>query len=83
MRDGKRTRVDIAEVVVGDVLRIGYGDILGADGVYVAGEDIICDESAQTGESEPINKGADKVSSGAGFGLCLPSPSQSSIAEGP
>uniref|UniRef100_A0A7S4FDS7 Calcium-transporting ATPase n=1 Tax=Eutreptiella gymnastica TaxID=73025 RepID=A0A7S4FDS7_9EUGL len=60
VRDGKRTRVDIAEVVVGDVLRIGYGDILGADGVYVAGEDIICDESAQTGESEPINKGADK-----------------------
>eukprot|EP00668_Euglena_longa_P001852 GGOE01002173.1.p1 GENE.GGOE01002173.1~~GGOE01002173.1.p1 ORF type:complete len:1026 (-),score=246.76 GGOE01002173.1:327-3296(-) len=57
-RGGQRARCDISEVVVGDILTIGYGDILGADGIYVSGEDIVCDESAQTGESHPINKNA-------------------------
>lgn len=55
-RDGQTARCDISEVVVGDILTVQYGDILGADGIYVTGEDIVCDESAQTGESLPITK---------------------------
>ena len=61
IRDGHRHRMDISEALVGDILTVEYGDILGADGIYVDGEDIICDESAQTGEAEPINKGSNKV----------------------
>lgn len=57
-RDGQKSRCDISEVVVGDILAIHYGDILGADGIYMSGEDIVCDESAQTGESLPITKNA-------------------------
>lgn len=37
-RDGQTARCDISEVVVGDILTVQYGDILGADGIYVTGK---------------------------------------------
>ena len=61
LRDRKPVHLDISEVVVGDVLTLKTGDIIGVDGLYMNGEDMVCDESMQTGESCPVAKGNDKV----------------------
>jgi len=55
-RDGKLIEVVKYELVVGDIVTIGVGDILEADGLVMRGEDIECDESALTGEPEDIKK---------------------------
>lgn len=56
VRDGSPTEVVQYEVVVGDVVKIGVGDIVEADGILVMGEEVECDESALTGEPEDIKK---------------------------
>ncbi len=58
LRDGRLAEVEVKEVVVGDVLDLRTGDILCADGVYLSGSQISCDESAMTGESDACKKDA-------------------------
>lgn len=42
---------------MGDVLHVGPGDILAADGVLIKGTHVVkCDESAATGESDAVHK---------------------------
>ena len=55
LRDGEEVRVNIDEVKVGDCFVVKPGQILPADGVVVDGEGAI-NESALTGESEPVEK---------------------------
>jgi calcium-translocating P-type ATPase len=42
--------------VVGDIVRLNAGDKIPADGILVLGNDITCNESAITGESDDLKK---------------------------
>lgn len=57
MRSGKLVRVPLAEVVVGDTLRVKPGQKIAVDGVITEGSSTI-DEAMVTGESMPVTKKA-------------------------
>jgi P-type Cu+ transporter len=57
VRGGAETRVPLAEVVVGDLVRIRPGEKVPVDGVVTDGVSAV-DESVVTGESLPVDKGA-------------------------
>ncbi|WP_280461316.1 cation-translocating P-type ATPase [Nocardia carnea] len=56
LRDGAQREIPAAEVVVGDLLVLGEGDILAADATACTAESLAVDESAVTGESVPVDK---------------------------
>jgi P-type Ca2+ transporter type 2C len=52
----------ISDVLVGDVVYLESGDVIPADGIFINGYNIKCDESSSTGESHLMHKhGADEV----------------------
>ena len=57
LRGGEISEVDIEELVVGDLVYIGSGEQIPADGELIEGE-IACDQSAMTGESREAYKRA-------------------------
>jgi Ca2+-transporting ATPase len=57
-RDGVETSVSAAELVPGDVVLLGEGDIVPADGDLLDASSLLVDESALTGESIAIGKAA-------------------------
>ena len=76
VRGGAETRVPLAEVVVGDLVRIRPGEKVPVDGVVTDGVSAV-DESVVTGESLPVDKGAgDRLigatMNGTGSLLCGP-----------
>lgn len=56
IREGVEAQIPSREIVPGDILLIGEGERLPADGVLVAGDVLSVDESALTGESAPVAK---------------------------
>ncbi|XP_051964547.1 plasma membrane calcium-transporting ATPase 3-like isoform X4 [Xyrauchen texanus] len=60
VRNGTVIQIPVAEMVVGDVAQVKYGDLLPADGVLIQGNDLKIDESSLTGESDHVGKSADK-----------------------
>ena len=60
--------VEAADVVPGDVLVLETGDRIAADARIIASDDLEVDESALTGESEPVRKGGDPVDEDAALG---------------
>ena len=54
-RDGKWTKVNSKDLVVGDLVSLRRGDVITADARLVSGT-LTCDESSITGESAPIHK---------------------------
>ncbi len=54
LRDGKWTTVSAREIVPGDVISIGLGDIVPADAKLLGG-DLSIDQSVLTGESLPVD----------------------------
>ncbi len=64
IRDGQETDLPIAEVVIGDVIRVRPGEKIAVDGVILEGESSI-DESMITGESIPVDKSAGDTVVGA------------------
>ncbi|KAI4300812.1 hypothetical protein L6164_034146 [Bauhinia variegata] len=54
-RDGKRQKVSIYDLVVGDIVHLSLGDQVPADGIYISGYSLLIDESSLSGESEPAN----------------------------
>eukprot|EP00123_Amoebidium_parasiticum_P012647 comp21496_c0_seq1/m.29799 comp21496_c0_seq1/g.29799 ORF comp21496_c0_seq1/g.29799 comp21496_c0_seq1/m.29799 type:complete len:976 (-) comp21496_c0_seq1:248-3175(-) len=58
VRGGERAQVMVNDIVVGDIVIVETGDILCADGVFVNGSNLSCDESGATGESDLIKKGS-------------------------
>lgn len=56
VRNGKDTVVSIFDIVVGDIAVLELGDQIPADGVLIACNDMKCDESGMTGESDEIKK---------------------------
>lgn len=58
-RDGAVTDVPAAEVVPGDIVLVGEGDIVPADGMLLDAKRLLVDESALTGESDAVAKSLD------------------------
>ena len=66
IRDGNPFAVPSRDIVVGDLILLEAGDVIPADGWMVASDDLFSDESAFTGESEPVHKGVqDRVLKGS------------------
>ena len=57
VRDGVDRHVPIDQVVVGDVVRLGTGDQVVADGKVITADGLALDEANLTGESEPVIRG--------------------------
>ncbi|ORY43694.1 calcium ATPase [Rhizoclosmatium globosum] len=62
IRNGQTQMISIYEILVGDILTLEPGDIIAADGVYISGMGLKCDESSATGETDAIRKGEGKDS---------------------
>ncbi|KAM3844691.1 plasma membrane calcium-transporting ATPase 2 isoform 3-T3 [Vipera latastei] len=60
VRGGQVIQILVAELVVGDIAQVKYGDLLPADGVFIQGNDLKIDESSLTGESDQVRKSVDK-----------------------
>jgi Ca2+-transporting ATPase len=66
IRDGHPTSVPSRDIVVGDLILLEAGDALPADGWVIVADDMFSDESAFTGETEPVRKDLlDRVLKGA------------------
>ncbi|WP_349261604.1 cation-transporting P-type ATPase [Actinocrinis sp.] len=65
VRDGQQRQIASAEVVVGDLLVLGEGEIVPADAEVAEAAALLVDESALTGESVPVDKSAMPVDEGA------------------
>uniref|UniRef100_A0A672KJ23 Calcium-transporting ATPase n=1 Tax=Sinocyclocheilus grahami TaxID=75366 RepID=A0A672KJ23_SINGR len=62
VRGGQVIPIPVAEIVVGDIAQIKYGDLLPADGILIQGNDLKIDESSLTGESDHVKKSMEKDS---------------------
>ncbi|XP_030743668.1 plasma membrane calcium-transporting ATPase 4 [Echinops telfairi] len=60
IRNAQLIQLPVAEIVVGDIAQVKYGDLLPADGVLIQGNDLKIDESSLTGESDHVKKSWDK-----------------------
>ncbi|XP_006872247.1 PREDICTED: plasma membrane calcium-transporting ATPase 2 isoform X2 [Chrysochloris asiatica] len=60
IRANQVVQIPVAEIVVGDIAQIKYGDLLPADGLFIQGNDLKIDESSLTGESDQVRKSVDK-----------------------
>jgi len=66
LRDGRFVRIPTTELVPGDYVRLEAGDRVPADGTLKDAHGAMFDESILTGESVPVDKGAnEEVFSGA------------------
>jgi Ca2+-transporting ATPase len=55
-RDDTIALISVHDVLVGDILHLEPGDIVAADGIFIEGHNLKCDESAATGESDAVRK---------------------------
>uniref|UniRef100_UPI003AAFB162 plasma membrane calcium-transporting ATPase 1 isoform X1 n=1 Tax=Centroberyx gerrardi TaxID=166262 RepID=UPI003AAFB162 len=60
VRGGQVIQIPVAEIVVGDIAQVKYGDLLPTDGVLIQGNDLKIDESSLTGESDHVKKTQEK-----------------------
>uniref|UniRef100_A0A8C6Y5Y2 Calcium-transporting ATPase n=1 Tax=Naja naja TaxID=35670 RepID=A0A8C6Y5Y2_NAJNA len=60
IRGGQVIQIPVADIVVGDIAQVKYGDLLPADGVLIQGNDLKIDESSLTGESDLVKKVLDR-----------------------
>ena len=58
VRDGRTQRVPADQLVPGDIIRLEAGDLVPADARILEAASLQTDESALTGESLPVTKGA-------------------------
>ncbi|KMS97215.1 hypothetical protein BVRB_7g177670 [Beta vulgaris subsp. vulgaris] len=56
MRGGRREKVSIYDIVVGDIVPLKIGDQVPADGIFISGHSLAIDESSMTGESKIVHK---------------------------
>ncbi|KAF9420076.1 hypothetical protein BGZ94_009223 [Podila epigama] len=56
IRNGETVLLSVYDVLVGDILHLEPGDVITADGVFLGGHNLKCDESAMTGESDAVKK---------------------------
>ncbi|KAF7637186.1 Cation_ATPase_N domain-containing protein [Meloidogyne graminicola] len=60
IRDGEPMDIPVSDLVVGDIARVKYGDLIPADGLIVQSNDLKVDESSLTGESEHVTKSLER-----------------------
>uniref|UniRef100_A0A4X2LDN1 Calcium-transporting ATPase n=1 Tax=Vombatus ursinus TaxID=29139 RepID=A0A4X2LDN1_VOMUR len=60
IRGGQVIQIPVADITVGDIAQVKYGDLLPADGILIQGNDLKIDESSLTGESDHVKKTLDK-----------------------
>lgn len=53
-RNGCRQKLSIYDLLPGDIVHLGIGDQVPADGLFISGFSVLIDESSLTGESEPV-----------------------------
>ncbi|HNW96318.1 MAG TPA: cation-transporting P-type ATPase [Candidatus Paceibacterota bacterium] len=56
IRNGQRKEIDIKELVPGDVVVIGAGDRIPADGIFVSKGNLLVSEAILTGEEDAVEK---------------------------
>ncbi|KAG0014854.1 hypothetical protein BGZ81_000233, partial [Podila clonocystis] len=56
LRNGETVLLSVFDILVGDILHLEPGDVIAADGIYLGGHNLKCDESAMTGESDAVKK---------------------------
>ena len=56
IRSGNPMTLSVHDVLVGDVMLMEPGDVVPADGVFIDGHNLSCDESSATGESDIVKK---------------------------
>ncbi|AEO67487.1 uncharacterized protein THITE_53748 [Thermothielavioides terrestris NRRL 8126] len=56
VRSGRSAEISVFDVMVGDVMHLFTGDVVPADGVFISGHGVKCDESSATGESDLLKK---------------------------
>ena len=56
LREGRWQEIDARYVVPGDIIKLRIGDVIPADVKLIAGDFILVDQSALTGESLPVMK---------------------------
>lgn len=54
VRDGRRQKISIFDILVGDVVFLKIGDQVPADGLFIDGHSLQVDESSMTGESDHV-----------------------------
>nr|BAA03090.1 chloroplast envelope Ca2+-ATPase precursor [Arabidopsis thaliana]CAA49559.1 envelope Ca2+-ATPase [Arabidopsis thaliana] len=54
-RDKLRQKISIYDLLPGDVVHLGIGDQIPADGLFISGFSVLINESSLTGESEPVS----------------------------
>ncbi|GAA1918840.1 cation-translocating P-type ATPase [Streptomyces sodiiphilus] len=60
-REDRRDEIDSAELVPGDIISVESGDLVPADARLIEAGDLSVDESALTGESDPVGKTVEAV----------------------
>lgn len=60
IRSGQVIQIPVADIVVGDIAQVKYGDLLPADGILIQGNDLKIDESSLTGESDHVKKNLER-----------------------
>ncbi|OQO13007.1 hypothetical protein B0A48_02471 [Cryoendolithus antarcticus] len=56
IRSGKSHIIGVHELLAGDVVHLEPGDLVPADGIFITGHNVKCDESSATGESDALKK---------------------------
>jgi len=56
IRSGRSVQISVHDIMVGDVLHLEPGDMIPADGIFITGHNVKCDESSATGESDQMKK---------------------------
>ncbi|XP_047328895.1 calcium-transporting ATPase 12, plasma membrane-type-like [Impatiens glandulifera] len=54
LRDGRRQKISIFDIVVGDIVCLNLGNQIPADGLFIEGHSLQVDESSMTGESDHV-----------------------------
>lgn len=56
IRSGRTIQVSVYDITVGDIMHLEPGDAIPADGIFLTGHGVKCDESSATGESDQMKK---------------------------
>ncbi len=67
IRAGRDVEVDAESLVPGDLIRLGEGDAVPADGRLISADEVRVDNSVLTGESRPVYKLSEPVVDGKSF----------------
>ena len=58
IRSAKTVKISVHDILTGDVMILEQGDVIPADGIFISGHNVSCDESSATGESDVLKKTA-------------------------